>query len=163
MSGPDHRGCGSVTVTAVAIEELIVDAVLYRLDTPALRDALTGQKAADERLLKVRDQLEADRAKMDELATMWADGEITRESWKTARERLQPRIEKAEKELSRSQATPTLEGLIGRGQELREAWESMNLGRQAAIIGAVLDHAKVYKSKVRGHFRPDRVVPVWAL
>lgn len=163
MSGPDHRGCGKITVTAVAIESLIIEAVLYRLDTPALADALAGRQAADERLLKYRDQLEDDRAKLNELAKMWADGEVSRESWKTARDRIQPRIDRAERALAQISSTPTLEGLAGRGAELRESWDSMNLGRQAAIIGTVLDYALVHPATVTGHFTPDRVEPMWAL
>ena len=163
MSGPDHRGCGKITVTAVAIESLIIEAVLYRLDTPTLQDSLAGRKAADERLLKLRDQLERDRDQMKDLAVMWADGELTRESWKTARDRIQPRIDQAERALAQSSSTPTLEALAGRGAELRTTWDTMNLGRQSAILGAVLDCANVQPATKPGRFTPDRVEPVWAL
>ena len=44
-SGPDHGGCGRITVVAEPVEELLVDAVLARLDSPALADALAGKAA----------------------------------------------------------------------------------------------------------------------
>ena len=49
LSGPDHGGCGRLTVVADPLERFIADAVLYRLDTPELADALAGRSNADER------------------------------------------------------------------------------------------------------------------
>jgi site-specific DNA recombinase len=37
ISGPDHRGCGGITVTAPPVEEWISEAVLYPLDTRRCR------------------------------------------------------------------------------------------------------------------------------
>jgi site-specific DNA recombinase len=36
LAGPDHNGCGRLTVVAPPVEELITKAVLYRLDTQEL-------------------------------------------------------------------------------------------------------------------------------
>ncbi len=46
-SGPDHGGCGGTFVVAAPVEDLIAHAVLFRLDTPDLADALAGRAAAD--------------------------------------------------------------------------------------------------------------------
>ena len=46
-SGPDHGGCGRITVVAEPVEELLVDAVLARLDSPPLADALAGKSRGD--------------------------------------------------------------------------------------------------------------------
>ena len=48
-AGPDHGGCGRLTVVADPVERLVADAVLYRLDTPELADALHGRSSADAR------------------------------------------------------------------------------------------------------------------
>jgi site-specific DNA recombinase len=73
-SGPDHGGCGRLTVVAPPLEELIADAVLYRLDTPELADALAGRAAADERSAALAEELSADRAQLDELAASTPSG-----------------------------------------------------------------------------------------
>lgn len=164
LSGPDHRGCGGVTVTAPPVEEWIAAAVLYRLDTPQMGDTLTGRLANDARHSELLEQLDRDQAKLTELAEMWADGEISRAEWKAAREPLDHRIKTTDRQLSQITGTTALEGIVGHGQELRERWDEMNLERQAAIVAAVLDHAVINPAVVKGgKFNPNRIVPVWNL
>ena len=45
LSGPDHGGCGALTITADPLERLVADAVLFRLDTADLADTLSGRTA----------------------------------------------------------------------------------------------------------------------
>jgi len=85
LSGPDHGGCGRLTVVAAPVEELIAKAVLYRLDTSELADALAGRTAKDEALAEVTDQLAQDRVQLEELAAAYADRAITMREWLTAR------------------------------------------------------------------------------
>ncbi|WP_232819237.1 hypothetical protein [Homoserinimonas sp. OAct 916] len=101
---------------------------------------------------------------MDELASMWADDEISRPEWKAAREPLEHRIKSIDRQLSQITGTTALEGIVGHGAELRTRWEEMNLQRQAAIVSAVLDHAVIAPAvKKGGKFDPNRIVPAWNL
>jgi len=43
LSGPDHGGCGRLTVVSEPVEALISEAVLTRLDSRELADALSGR------------------------------------------------------------------------------------------------------------------------
>ena len=45
---PGVAGCGRISIQAEPVEAFITDAVLWRLDSPELADALTGRAAADE-------------------------------------------------------------------------------------------------------------------
>lgn len=129
-----------------------------------MADALAGRAAADERYAAVLAELEADKAQKDELATMWANKEISSSDWKAAREPIERRIEISERQISSFAGTSTLDGLIGNGTGLRDAWEGLNLTRQAAIIAAVLDFATILPGTpgARG-LDSHRVVPTWAL
>jgi DNA invertase Pin-like site-specific DNA recombinase len=102
LSGPDHGGCGRLTVVAAPIEELIAKAVLYRLDTPELADALTGRTAQDEALVEVTEQLAQDRAQLEELAAAYAERAITMREWLTARQPIEQRIANSERRLTRA-------------------------------------------------------------
>jgi len=42
-SGHDFGGCGRMAIAAQPLEEIIVEAVWVRLDTPDLHDALAGR------------------------------------------------------------------------------------------------------------------------
>src|SRR5680860_1360020 len=65
-SGPDHGGCGRLTVVADPLERFLADAVMLRLDTPQLADALSGRAAQDERTAALVERLSDDKAQLDD-------------------------------------------------------------------------------------------------
>jgi hypothetical protein len=69
-SGPDHGGCGRLTVVADPLERLIADAVLYRLDTAELADALAGRNSADERTQELSQVVDQANEQLAELAAL---------------------------------------------------------------------------------------------
>ncbi len=164
LSGPDHGGCGRLTVVAEPVEDLITDAVLYRLDTSELADALSGRAQADEATAVLADQIAADRGQLDELAELYAAKAIPAREWLAARNPIEQRINEAEARLARATRTDALAGLVGNGESLRGQWAELGLDRRHAIVGAVLDHA-VIGPGVSGarSLDPARVEPVWRL
>jgi len=164
QSGPDHGGCGGVRVVAVPVEELVAAAVLYRLDTPELADVLAGRAAADEQTAAVAETIGADRAQLDELAAMYAARQIGAREWMTARQPIEDRINDAERRLARMTRTDALAGLVGNGAELGRQWADLNLGRQHAIIKALVDHVVIGPGKGGAKtMDPGRVDIVWRL
>lgn len=93
-SGPDHGGCGGTFAVAGPVEDLIAQAVLFRLDTPELADALAGRAAADERTAELAQALAEDQVQLAELTTLYASRSITAREWMEARNPIQARIEK---------------------------------------------------------------------
>ncbi len=164
MSGPDHGGCGRLTIVAEPVEEWLSEAVLLRLDSPAMADALTGRAAADERQAALLADLQADQAQMLDLTDLWSSKAISSAEWARAREPIEARIRSTERQLSQINGTTALDGLIGNASALRESWESLNLTRQAAIVSAVLDFATITPADPRSRaFNPNRVLPTWRL
>lgn len=164
LSGPDHQGCGGITVTADPLERLIADAVMYRLDTPALADALAGKTAADDQMAAVAERLSEDTAQLDELATAYSARAITMREWMHARRPIEERINDAQRRLARATRTDALRGLVGNGDALRTQWAGLSLGRQHAIVSAILDHAVIAPGTQGARsLDPDRVKPVWRL
>jgi site-specific DNA recombinase len=164
VSGPDHRGCGGITVVAGPLEEVVADAVLYRLDTPAMADALAGRTGQDEYAAALAESIAADRRQLDELARLHGEREITQREWMAAKAPVQDRIRDAESKLGRMSNSDALAGVIGNGGELRREWATLNLTRQHAIVRAVLDHAVVNPATPGVQaFDPDRVDLVWRL
>ena len=161
LSGPDHGGCGRLTVVAEPVEEQVADMVLYRLDTPDLAAMLTrgDQTPEAERL---REDLAADTAQRAELAPLYADKAITAKEWMLARNPIEERIRSTESALAQQVNAAALADLIGTGGELRASWSTLNLGRQAAIIKAIVDHVEILPG-VNGarSLDPQRVRPVW--
>lgn len=114
------------------MERLIADGVIYRLDTSALADALTGRDAADEQSAAVAETLAQDTAQLDELAAAYSARDITMREWMHARRPIEQRITAAER-VSRVTRTDALRGLVGNGNALRTQWAGLNSDRQHAI------------------------------
>ncbi len=161
--GPNFSGCGRISALAEPLEQLVLDAVFYRLDSAELASALTSAPA-DEDGNEWQRELERSQAQLEELAIMYADREISRPEWRVARAPIEQRITDARKRLSKLTRTSVLDGHVGSGADLREQWTTLPLSRQHAIVSAVLDHVIVGPGR-RGlnRFDPSRFQPVWRL
>lgn len=163
-AGPDHGGCGRLTVVAAPVEQLIADAVLIRLSSPDLAEALAGRASTDEQATALAEQLSGDQAHLEELAGMYADRAITSAEWMTARNPIQARITDAERRLARVTNTAALDGLIGTGNALSAQWAGLNLDRQVAVVRTLLDHAVIGPGTPGARTLDlNRVQPVWRL
>lgn len=163
-SGPDHGGCGGTMIVADQVEQWITAAVLFRLDSPELADALAGRAAADERTQALADTLGEDTEQLRELADLYAAKQITAAEWMTARNPIQARIKRSESALARATRTDALSGLVGHADTLTTQWETLPLSRQVAIVRAVLDHVTVGPGTAGARrFDPNRLSPTWRL
>ncbi len=163
LSGPDHRGCGKLTVVAPPLEQLVADYALFRLDSPAVADAITGRNSADDEASRLAEQLAEERETLDYLAEEFGARRIDRRQWEKARAPITARIADLEKQLAKLTRTDTLTGL-GTGDALREQWAGLNLSRQAAILRTLIAHVTIAPG-VRGAraLDPDRVQVTWLL
>ena len=160
-SGPGLGGCGKTTVIADPLEQFIALAVLHRLETPRLSEA--RKRVPDNaKAGEWQEEIERRQGQLDELAAMWAEGEITRGEWMKARTPIEKRLETAKKKLAALNRTTVLLPFIDDAKALREQWESMTLSRQHQIVAATLQHVEV-RPAVRGRNRFDesRLRPVW--
>jgi site-specific DNA recombinase len=146
------------------VEQWVVTAVLYRLDSPGLADALAGRTAGDATAEAAQQRIEQARARLTDLAEMFGTGEISRAEYLAARRAIDDQVKTAERTLAALTRTTVLDGYIGRGLALRGQWSSLNLDRRRAIVRTVLDSATVGPA-VRGRntFDPSRITPEWRL
>jgi len=160
-NGPGFSGCGRISTLADPLEELIVEAVLYRLDSPELAAALRGQPT-DPDTERWQAEIEQSRSQLEELAAMYGNGEIGVTEWRAARTPIEARATDAKRRLAELSRTSALDGHIGHAADLRQRWETLPLTQQAAIVAAVIDHITVAPAR-RGYnrFDPTRFTPVW--
>lgn len=160
--GPDHGGCGRLTVVAAPVEQWIAAAVLMRLDTTAMADVLAGRAAADERQGALIAEIEAAQTALTELAEMFGASEISRPEWLAARKPAEARIVAAQRQLDQINGAHALHGLVGNGAALQATWSQLNLDRQHAIVRAVMEHATIMPGTPGAQrLDPARIVPTW--
>jgi site-specific DNA recombinase len=161
-SGPDHGGCGRLTVVAAPLEELVADAVLFRLDTPELANALSGAVRSDFYSASLIETISIDREQLDELAGVYADKGISLREWMVARRAIEDRINVNERRVRAATNTTRLNAVIGQGRSLRTQWSGLNLDRQRAIVDTVLDHGVIGPGTPGARtLDPERVHLIW--
>jgi site-specific DNA recombinase len=161
-SNPDKGGCGGVRVVAEPLEELLVEALMAAIDSPALARAVAEQsKSSDDRA--DTDELERATTRLEQLSRMWANDEITRTEWLEARQIIEQRVEVAQSRLAAKSDQAALRPYMKRGGVLRAAWPSLGLERQRAVIAALVDRIVVSPAAHAhgGKFDPERVDVVW--
>ena len=160
--GPGFSGCGRTYVMADTLEAFVVEAVLYRLDSPELAAALNGSAADSPDAAAWQAEVEQSQAQLDELADLHGRRVIGLSEWLAARAPIEQRVTDARKRLARLNRTSALDGHVGNASDLRERWASLPLTRQHGIVAAVLDQLVVGPGR-RGlnKFDESRFTPVW--
>jgi DNA invertase Pin-like site-specific DNA recombinase len=164
LKGPDHGGCGRLTVVAEPVEQLLTEAVLTRLDSPQLAEVLAGKSSPNHDVAALAALVEADQARLDEVAGLYAEGAISAREWIAARDPITNRIQQARRDIAEATDTSEVYELAGTGGALREQWPDLDLERQRAIIKSILDHA-VIAPGTPGSRSLDisRVQPYWRI
>jgi DNA invertase Pin-like site-specific DNA recombinase len=155
---PGYGNCGQMSVTATPLEELISEAVLQRLDGPALHRALSKANTPQQDDEAARDLAEAE-GRLSELAEMYADGEISKVEWMKARGRLEDRVTAARGRLHRVEQSAALSA-YGKPGQLRAAWPELDVDRRRAVISAVIEAITVKVACRRGPIFDDGRVDV---
>jgi site-specific DNA recombinase len=160
--GPGNVGCGKTYQLAEPLEDLIAEAVFYRLDGEGLAHAIAARSSGESGTQDIEQALQDDRLRLDELADMYGRKEIVAREWTAARTPIQRRIAENERRLGALTGSSALDGYIGHADALRSQWDSLAPARQRAVVAALLDSI-IIGPAVRGRntFDPTRVTPVW--
>jgi site-specific DNA recombinase len=163
-SGPDFGGCGRMAVSAEPLEQFVAAAVLLRLDSPALANALAGRAAQDAHTSDLSEQIAADSTQLAELAGLYASKAITAAEWLAARNPIEARRSEARRQITRATGATAISGLVGQGQQLHDRWADVEFSRQVAIVKTVVDHVVMGPAE-RGARRldPARFQIIWKL
>lgn len=159
--GPGLSGCGHVYINADQVEAFVVEAVLWRLDSPELTAALRAPRDEPD-AERLQHETEDAQAQLTELADAYGNKLIGLPEWLAARKPIEARLTAARKQLAKASRTSALEDHLGDSAGLRERWQTLDLTRQRAIVAAVLDHTTVAPGRPGyNKFDPQRLTPVW--
>lgn len=162
--GPDFGGCGRRKIEAGPVEELITTAVVLRLNSPELHQAMTRQAGPANDAAAIHSHIDELRKRKEMLATMLGTGELDALEFRAAREPIDRDLRTAQAKLAQLAGADALNSIDPTNPHLAEQFAALSISRQHAIIAAVLDHAIIHPGKL-GSTRvdPARVEPVWRL
>jgi site-specific DNA recombinase len=161
----DRGGCGRCGIIASGVDRLVVEAVLIRLDSPKLAQALAAPTDQPDPMIEV-ERLEARQV---ELAEMFGAGELTRVELAAAKNTVDARLATARASLVVDTERSASAELVGQGSALRERWSlpdddlsALSLDQKRAVIATVVESVTVARTtRANNKFDPDRIDVVW--
>ena len=160
--GVGFSGCGKTYITADDVERFVTEAVLHRLDSPQLQEAVERRQRRAPETERWWQEAEQATAQLDELAAAYGERRFSMHEWMAAKRPIQERLSAARKQLAKASHTTAVAAYVGNGAGLRAEWDSLDLSQQHAIVAAVVDTVVVGPAR-RGYNRFDesRLTPVW--
>ena len=151
-------GCGHNVIGYDEAELAITEMLFTRTDTSDLKPRRGNTKATREDGREVARLLE----RMDELASMFAAGDISRREWLTARSSIDEQLRVAQARVARSAQERTLPSWVRGKGRLRKSWKGLSMDQQRSVMWAVMDRVNAgYPSKRGEPFNADRLEPIW--
>ena len=157
---PGAPACGGLVVVGEHVDALVCEALLYRLDTPALAETL---QSGDEGVLgPLVDALVADEEQLEQLARdHYADRLIGREEYLAARQAIVARLEHTRRRLGQERRRELVAGLDP-NDTLREAWDRADLHWRRSLMRLHIERVEVMpRSAPTNRFDPTRVRIHW--
>lgn len=158
--GVDFRGCARLAILAEPLEEVIREAVILRLSSPALYEMLATQGHEGERA-EALERLRAAEEAMGELDVDYYElRRISRGRYLEASQRLEAQAQEARDLLSRGAGAFVVKGLPRHEGALRVAWNAGSNDWRRALVAALMHKVAVGPAvKGRNFFDPARLMP----
>jgi hypothetical protein len=157
---PGRPGCGGTAVTAETLEAVITEAVLQRVDSPALAQALAerADKHHGECPIQLA-QLEQRLAQLDH--DFYVEGHLDRKRWLTVKAELEDRRRTLLAQITARTQTTALNGYTTAGV-LRATWPRLSIDQRRAILTALIGHITIKPATKAGRrFDTERIDISW--
>lgn len=163
-SGPGFGGCGKIRRDAAAVEDIVGQLAMYRIDGPELRQAMREQERRETAAAPVAGGIPKLERKRDQLAEDFAAGRISRREWLVARDAIQAQLNTLQAVVRRDQRTTALAPYLDGKGALAKRWPALAVDERRAILAVVLDQVKVHPAvRGRSKFDPALIEPIWRL
>ena len=154
-------------IDAETVEAVIVEAVLSRVESPALSEALSASDDTNERVRALVQERTRSTRRLNQTRQDYADGVIDRADWLAIKKRIESRSEEIQREIDALQTGNQLKN-FGDLSQVRRAWERWGLDQRRALLNAVIDritvspHPKgVPTHPIRADVIASRLDPQW--
>jgi site-specific DNA recombinase len=133
--------------------------VIERLSRPDARDLLHDQNRPDVEAL--RTEANALQARLDELAELHVDGDITKAQLRAGTERARVRLAAVETELISAGRVNVLGPLLDSNEEVGAVWAHLDTDRRRAVVDTLMVVRVLPPGRGTRTFRPETVEIAW--
>lgn len=154
----DKGGCNRIRIESEGTETEIAGRLFVAVDNHKLGRAVADDARQDD---ETGEKVAALEAKLNEIAAMYAGDEITKAEWLAARQGVERRLDAAKRQLAKTAAMSPGRDWVGRGAELSDSWDGMDVHTQRAVLDSWIDHVTVAPHFGGRWFNPDRLTVEW--
>ncbi len=164
-NGDQHRyrcsvSLGHVSRSGPRADGYVQSLVIARLSQPDAVDLICQPNDAAQDLDDARQQLEAARTRLDQLAVAFADGDLTASQLRAATQRLNERISDLEERVAVRSRDDVL-GQLVTAEDVAAVWETLDTDRRRSIIGELMTIRILPTMKGSRTFRPESISIEW--
>jgi site-specific DNA recombinase len=162
-SGVNFHGCGRIRRLADPVEDLVRDAVLYRLDGDGLLQALQESSGDDQQAKTLVEALTKLEGRLRRLNAEYAQEDLwTDEEFKEQKTALREKVKQTKDSLDRRGKNRILATLPSGDGDLREWWDEATVERRRGLVSMFVERVVVHPAvKGRTAFDPTRIEVVW--
>jgi DNA invertase Pin-like site-specific DNA recombinase len=129
-------------IDAATTDAIIIEAVLSRVESKDLEEALSASDDTNERVRALVQERTRSTRRLTQTRKDWADGLIDRADWLAIKKRIEVRSEQIQREIDTLKSGSALKN-FGDLSQVRRAWESWGLDQRRALLNAVIDKITV--------------------
>lgn len=161
-------GCGGVSRNIAPLEDLISEAVLMRLDSPALADSINQQEDQREEVAGLLKAVQTQQLQLQELvADYYTNKLLTRAQFLSAKSTAEANLEALTRKLNDMTSRRTIK--LDLKGTLRETWDKASIEWKRSIIELLIDKVLVFPKDVHAprphykqwHFSPALIKIEW--
>lgn len=154
----EGRKVAHVTRKTEPVDNYVSALVVERLARPDARDLLIDHERPD--VEGLRDEAQTIRARLDSIASEFADGVLTASQLRTLTERLRANLAAVEGQLADAGRVDVLGPLVG-AEDVAAAWDALDMDRRRAIVSLLMD-VTIMRTRQGGRtFDPESVRIEW--
>ncbi|MDK8764088.1 recombinase family protein [Corynebacterium sp. MSK218] len=154
------RTCTKVSRKVANVDEVVVGAALRHLSRPENRIRLARKdNESGINLQSLLDRKRGVEARMNELAVLLAEGDLTAGQFRAANNTLKTELQGLDRQLSRVRRTSPLAQLIVEGENLQRTWDSLVPEQKHQVINALMKVTIMPTGY--GHFDPSKIKIEW--
>jgi DNA invertase Pin-like site-specific DNA recombinase len=147
-------GCGRMRRSVEAVDMLITECILVRLESAALGNALRAQSDGGDELKTLQRQYVSQRRRLEEIRADYASGDTERTEYRLLRDAALLGLEQLRHELARKTEFSSL-GQLPVGDIAREAWEAADLKWRRQVVDLLIERVVINPSNTSGMKKTD--------